>query len=164
MSVTTFRLPCLHLLRCENLLIHSVRFVWQFSVLRNSNDFIQGNTLEHVVCEMAAILSSPQCVNTSRSRQNDQLFAEGILKLDFLQENCFILIEISLTFAPKGQINDIPELVLMIASGRTGETQLSESMMTLFTVAYVRHSVLINQSCQRSLWYSLLIPNISALI
>ena len=34
---------------------------WNFN--RNSNIFIQENTLENVVCKMAAILSRPQCVN-----------------------------------------------------------------------------------------------------
>ena len=32
---------------------------------RNSNIFIQENALEHVVCEMASILTGPQCVNES---------------------------------------------------------------------------------------------------
>ena len=30
---------------------------------RNSYIFIQGNSFENVVCEMAAILFQPQCVN-----------------------------------------------------------------------------------------------------
>ena len=34
---------------------------WKFN--RNSNIFIQENALENVVCEMASILSRPQCVN-----------------------------------------------------------------------------------------------------
>ena len=36
---------------------------WNFN--RNSNIFIQENALENVVCEMAPILSWPQCVNSS---------------------------------------------------------------------------------------------------
>ena len=32
---------------------------------RNSNIFIQENGFECVVCEMAAILSRPQCVNVT---------------------------------------------------------------------------------------------------
>ena len=32
-------------------------------ILRNSNIFIQENAFESVVCEKAAILSRPQCVN-----------------------------------------------------------------------------------------------------
>ena len=34
---------------------------WNFN--RNSNIFIQENAFESVVCEMAAMLSRPQCVN-----------------------------------------------------------------------------------------------------
>ena len=36
---------------------------WNFN--RNSNILIHKNALEHVVCEMASILSRPQCVNAS---------------------------------------------------------------------------------------------------
>ena len=34
---------------------------WKFN--RNSNIFIQGNGIQNIVCEMASILSWPQCVN-----------------------------------------------------------------------------------------------------
>ena len=34
------------------------------NINRNSNTFIHENDFESVVCEMAAILSGPQCVNT----------------------------------------------------------------------------------------------------
>ena len=37
------------------------KFQWNFN--RNSNIFIQENAIENVVCEMASILSRPQCVN-----------------------------------------------------------------------------------------------------
>ena len=36
----------------------------QWNLYRNSNIFIQANTFESVVCEIAAILSRPQCVKT----------------------------------------------------------------------------------------------------
>ena len=36
------------------------KFQWNFN--RNSNIFIQENALENVICEMASILSRPQCV------------------------------------------------------------------------------------------------------
>ena len=36
---------------------------WNFN--QNSNIFIQENALEHVVCEIASILSRPQCVNSN---------------------------------------------------------------------------------------------------
>ena len=39
---------------------------WNFN--RNSKFFVQENSLEHVVCEMASILSRPQWVKTRRGR------------------------------------------------------------------------------------------------
>ena len=39
----------------------------QWNFIWNSNIFIQENAFESVVCEMAAILSRPQCVKTSLS-------------------------------------------------------------------------------------------------
>ena len=47
------------------LLIEPFRNKLQWNFTRNSNTFIQENALEHVVCEMASILSRPQCVNLS---------------------------------------------------------------------------------------------------
>ena len=37
---------------------------WNFN--QNSNNFIQENAFENVVCEVASILSQPQCVNLHR--------------------------------------------------------------------------------------------------
>ena len=38
----------------------------------NSNVFIQENAFENIVCEMAAILSRPQCVNTNTGLHYDK--------------------------------------------------------------------------------------------
>ena len=43
------------------LLDHMEQFQWNFN--RNSNIFIHENEFQSVVCEMAPILSRPQCVN-----------------------------------------------------------------------------------------------------
>ena len=50
-------------------------------------------------------------VNTLRPRQNDRHFPDDIFKWIFLNENVWILINISLKFVPKGLINNIPALV-----------------------------------------------------
>ena len=50
-------------------------------------------------------------LNTLRPRQNGRHFADDILKCIFLNENVWILIEISLKFVPKGPIGNIPSLV-----------------------------------------------------
>ena len=44
----------------------------QWNLNQNSNIFIQENVFESVVCEMAAILSRPQCVKRSFIVQNKQ--------------------------------------------------------------------------------------------
>ena len=41
------------------------KFQWNFN--RNSNIFIQENAIKNVVCEMAFILSRPQCVKKARA-------------------------------------------------------------------------------------------------
>ena len=49
--------------------------------------------------------------NTLRPRQNGRHFADDMFKCIFLNENIWILIEISLKFVPQGPINNIPALV-----------------------------------------------------
>ena len=50
-------------------------------------------------------------INTLRSRQNGRHFADDTFKRIFLNENVWILIEISLKFVPEGLVNDIAALV-----------------------------------------------------
>ena len=49
--------------QCWNIVNWTLRNKLQWNLNQNSNIFIQENTLESVVCETAAILSRPQCVN-----------------------------------------------------------------------------------------------------
>ena len=60
--------PSHYLNQCWNIVnwIRRNKFPWNFN--RYSNIFIQENAFENVVCEMASILSRPQCVNTSVAR------------------------------------------------------------------------------------------------
>ena len=67
--------------------------------------------------------------NTLRPRQNGRHFADDTFKLIFLNENVWISIKISLEFAPKGPINNIPALVQMMAWCRPGNKPLSEPVM-----------------------------------
>ena len=67
--------------------------------------------------------------NTWRQRQNIRHFADDIFKLIFLNENCCILIQISLKFVLRVQINSIPALVQTMAWHQTGDKPLSEPMM-----------------------------------
>ena len=52
---------------------------------------------------------------TLRPRLNGHHFPDDILEWIFLNENAWISIEISLNFVPKGQINNIPALVQIMA-------------------------------------------------
>ena len=74
-------------------------------------------------------------------RQNGRLFADDTFKCISLNENIRILIKISLKFVPKGLINNIPALVLIMAWRRPGDKPLSEPMMVRsLTHIYMRHS------------------------
>ena len=67
--------------------------------------------------------------NSLRPRLNRRPFADDIFKCFFLNENEWILPRISLKFAPKVQINNIPALVQIMAWRRPGDKPLSEPMM-----------------------------------
>ena len=77
-------------------------------------------------------LSLKQCwliVNSLRSTQNGAHFADDIFNWFFLNEKVWISIESSLKSVPKGQINNIPALVQIMAWRRPGDKPLSEPMM-----------------------------------
>ena len=67
--------------------------------------------------------------NTLRPRQNGCHFPDDIFKYIFLNENAWILIEISLKFVPKGHINNSPALVQLMVWRRSGDKPLSEPVM-----------------------------------
>ena len=131
-------------------------FTW---IQWNSNIFIQENTSEKCVCDMASILSRPQCVNTLRPRQNGRRFADDTFKRIFLNENVRISIKILLKFVPKGQIDNIPALVQIMAWRRSGDKPLSEPMM----VSLLTHICVTRPQCVKSgfhywwyiMWYFL---------
>ena len=64
---------------------------------------------------MLLCITRLQWVNTLRPRKNGRYFPDGIFKCIFLNENVWISINISLTFIPKGQINNMPTLVRIMA-------------------------------------------------
>ena len=68
-------------------------------------------------------------VNTLRLRQDGCQFPDDIFKCIFLNDNVWILHEISLKFASKGPINNIPALVQIIAWRHPGSKPLSEPMI-----------------------------------
>ena len=68
-------------------------------------------------------------LNTLRPTQNGRHFPDDIFKCIFFNENVWISIKISLTFVPKGPINNIPALFQIMAWRRPVGKPLSEPMM-----------------------------------
>ena len=60
------------------------------------------------------------------------ILTDDIIERILLNENIWISISISLNFAPKGQINNIPSLFKIMAWRRIGDKPLSELMLTRF--------------------------------
>ena len=67
--------------------------------------------------------------NKLRPRQNGCHFTDDIFKCIFLNENVWISIKISLSFVPKGSINNISALVQIMAWCRPGENSSSEPII-----------------------------------
>ena len=74
------------------------------------------------------------CINTMRLRQNGRHFLDDIFKCIFLNANVWISVKISLKFVLRGQINNIPALVQMIAWRRPGDKTLCEVIMVYWRI------------------------------
>ena len=68
-------------------------------------------------------------LNSLGLRQNGRLFADDTFKHIFVNENIRISTKNSLKFVPKGLINNIPALVLIMAWRRSGDKPSSEPML-----------------------------------
>ena len=75
------------------------------------------------------ILLLPDFIVTFRLRQDGWHLADDILKCIFLNENVWILIEISLKFVPMGPIDNTRTLGHIMACHQTGDKPLSEPMV-----------------------------------
>ena len=78
-------------------------------------------------------------LNTLWQKQNGRHFADDIFKYIFLNANEWILINISLTFVPKGPVNNIPTLVQIMAWYHPGVKPFIWTNDGFFTDAYIRH-------------------------
>ena len=65
-----------------------------------------------------------------KAETNGRHFADDIFKCIFLDDNVWIPIKMSLKFVPKGPINNIPEMVHIMAWRRPGDKPLSEPMLS----------------------------------
>ena len=81
------------------------------------------------ICAPRHQASMSYTVNTLGPRQDGRNSPDDIFKCIFLNENVWILIEISLKFVSKGPINNIPALVQIMAWRRPGDKPLSEPKM-----------------------------------
>ena len=67
------------------------------------------------------------------------ILADDILKCIFMNTNFFIFIQSLLKFVPRAPIDNNPASVQIMAWCRTGDKPSSETMLTQFTDAYMRH-------------------------
>ena len=83
-------------------------------------------------------------MNTLSPRQNDDHFTDDIFKCISLNENFQILNEISPKYVPPGLIDNMAELVQIMAWCPTGDKPLSELMLVCCTDTYIGHSASLN--------------------
>ena len=87
------------------------------------------NLYSFLDCFIDWITNTTDLFNTLRPRQHGRHFPDDIFRCISLNENILIAINISLSFVPKGPIDDIPALVQIMAWRRSGDKPLSEPMM-----------------------------------
>ena len=80
-------------------------------------------------CAISLVATLWSLTNTLRLRQNGRHSPDDIFRCIFLNENVCSLINISLKFVPKGQINNIPTLVQIMAWRWPDNKPLSKPMM-----------------------------------
>ena len=79
-------------------------------------------------CVVSTVPADSLALNTLWRRQNGCHCAADIFRYIFLNENVWILINISLKFVPNGQIDNISALDQIMAWGRPSDKSLSEPM------------------------------------
>ena len=78
-------------------------------------------------------------LDSSPPGQNGWHFADDMFKRIFLNANILISNKSSLKYVPRGLIDYIPALVQIMVRCRSGDKPLSETMLTQFSDAYMRH-------------------------
>ena len=79
--------------------------------IRYQHHLIVTSQFQHIITVRSHLHHGNSTVCTLRPRQNGRHFPDDIFKWIFLNENLWILIDISLKFVPNGPINNIPALV-----------------------------------------------------
>ena len=80
-SMTSWTAPSHYLNQYWNIVNWNLGNKFQWNLNRNSNIFIHENAIESVVCEMAAIMSRPQWVNSMWKPQDDTVSQSILLAL-----------------------------------------------------------------------------------
>ena len=79
------------------------------------------------VCAVSLVVAGYHLTHWGWDEMNN--ISQTTFQTNVFNENVWISIKISLTFVPKGPINNIPALVQMMAWRRSGDKRLSEPMM-----------------------------------
>ena len=79
--------PSHYLNQCWNIVNWTLRNKLRWNFNRNSKIFIKENAFENVVCEMASILSRPQCVNHFRHCNFSRWNGRGVKRTRALGQN-----------------------------------------------------------------------------
>ena len=125
--------------QCFEVVVANI-FIWDGFCIRPSPEVWRhaGSPVTEELSLMRSLMSEERylrpsrwetCLNSLRPRQNGRLFADDTFRRIFLNENIRISTRDSLKFVPKGLINNIPALVLIMAWRRPGDKPLSEPMM-----------------------------------
>ena len=97
-------------------------------------------------------------LNTLRPRQDGRHFPDDIFKRIFLKENISISIKVSLNFVPKGRINNIWALILIMTWRRPGDKPLSERMYASLDlnelIEWCVHIIWVSKPCDTVPEYS----------
>ena len=125
---------CIHEISCENCLLlncDSKRYFRDIetSALKSHEQYWQHWGDRGLLWRFNSLL---------RPRKNGRHFPDDVFKLFLLHENAWISLIMSLKFAPKVPINNIPALIQIMAWRRRGDKPLSELMMVnLMTHIYL---------------------------
>ena len=131
--------PSHYLNQCWNNVNRTPGNIFQSNFKQNTIIFIEENAFQNVVHNVLMQKTCNSgvsgmelhlfCINTLRPRQNGQHLPDGIFNCILLNQNVQISMRISLMFIPKGSINNIPALDLIMASHHSGEKPLSRPMV-----------------------------------
>ena len=134
--------------QCWNIINWTLSNKLQWNFNRNSCIFIQENSFENVVWNMATILSQPQCVNVLRLKQNGNHIAEMHFQIGFpVWKLLYFDKKILLKFILRGPNNSSSALVQITAWCWSGSKPLFESVFAYCIDTYMCHLTLM-----RSKW------------